>query len=86
MISILCAIKTCPGFYAFAEPPADLKNAVDNLNNTLTLSTNTIKTSIDNIIELSKNNQNNEAVSIKLGIILSLLYDVIDDINHWNNR
>ena len=62
MISILCAItistssigssvgaiKAYPGICAFAEPPANLKNAVDNLNNTLTLSTNTIKTSIDN--------------------------------------
>ncbi len=99
MISILCAItistssmgasvgaiKAYPGVYALAEPPADLKNAVDNLNNTLTLSTNTIKTSIDNIRELSQNNQNNEEVSIKLGIILSQLDGVIDNINHWND-
>ncbi len=70
LISILCAItvstssmgvsvgaiKAYPGAFAFAEPPVDLKNAVDNLNNTLTLSTNTIKAGIDNIRELSQNN------------------------------
>ena len=79
------AIKAYPGAFAFAEPPANLKNAVDNLNNTLTLSTDTIKTSIENIRELSKNNQDNEEISIKLGIILSQLDDVINSIHRWND-
>lgn len=34
---------------------------------------------------LSQNNQNNEEISIKLGIILSQLDDVINNINHWND-
>ena len=98
IISILCAatmvtssigasvsaIKAYPEGYALAEPSANLKKAVDNLNITLQSSTNIIDSSINNTANLAKNCDDDE-ILIKIAAIMSILEHVKSQITKWDS-
>lgn len=78
------AIKAYPGNYALAEIPANLKNAVDHLNNSLKSSNDTINVSMNHVTALAEDYEDNDETLTKIATIMSTLDQIKTQMAKWD--
>lgn len=78
------AIKAYPGNYALAEIPANLKNTVDHLNNSLKSSNDTINASINRVTALAEDYEDNDETLTKIATIMSTLDQIKTQMAKWD--